>query len=26
MGEIRSQLHALLGASLAEVHPGAEML
>jgi hypothetical protein len=26
MGEIRSQLHALLGASLAETHPGAEML
>ena len=26
MGEIRSQLHALLAASLAEVHPGAEML
>jgi 1-acyl-sn-glycerol-3-phosphate acyltransferase len=26
MGEIRSQLQALLGASLAETHPGAEML
>jgi hypothetical protein len=26
MGEIRSQLHAMLAASLAETHPGAEML